>query len=373
MDSLTQACLGGTIGGIVLGRRLGRKSVIAGALLATLPDLDSFIDYGNAVTNYTYHRSFSHSLLVLTVVATLLAFALSRWRRTRKYASLRRWWWFCMLVLITHPLLDAFTTYGTQLLWPLTLPPIAWKTIFIIDPLYTLPLLIASIIFLIRGYAPRALKIGLGLSCAYLMFTVGAKAYVLERVTTTLAQHHVPGHDLMIQPTPFNTLLWRVTMIEGKRQREAFVSLFDAGIPPRFDTYTRHAELAAPALSFDAGQRLSWFAGPFLRYGIEDNRLIVSDIRMGLPGAYSFSFAVAERDTHNQWLQISAAQRPASYPNAATLKLLMKRIIDPHALCPGDISSAALLIEPLSNSAAAKLPPCQTDDTHQFNASPHPS
>ena len=75
MDSLTQAALGGALGGAVLGSRLGRGAIVGGALLATLPDLDVLIDYGDAVANFSEHRGFSHSLLVLAPLATLLAWA----------------------------------------------------------------------------------------------------------------------------------------------------------------------------------------------------------------------------------------------------------------------------------------------------------
>ena len=153
MDSITQAALGGALGGAVLGHRFGRAAVVAGALLGTLPDMDVLIDYGDAVANFSQHRGFSHSLLVLVPLAVVLAALLSRWQRS---VSFRRWLTFTGAILITHPLLDAFTTYGTQLLWPLG-PPVAWHTIFIIDPLYTLPLLVAVIIVLVRPPAIRAL------------------------------------------------------------------------------------------------------------------------------------------------------------------------------------------------------------------------
>ncbi|CAN0603014.1 unnamed protein product, partial [Ectocarpus sp. 12 AP-2014] len=129
VDSVTQAALGAAIGGAVLGRRLGRKAIFIGALVGTLPDLDVVLDYGDAVANITEHRGFSHSLFVLTGLATLMALLCARFGPARDI-SLRRWWSFFALILITHPLLDALTTYGTQLFWPLDLPPVAWPIIF---------------------------------------------------------------------------------------------------------------------------------------------------------------------------------------------------------------------------------------------------
>src|SRR5690606_40677283 len=108
MDSITQAVLGASIQGALLGRWQGRKALLYGAILGTLPDLDVVLDYGDAVANMTYHRGFSHSLLVLSVVSVLLAWAVRRFRPHPEYSGVRLW--FCIwLILITHVLLDAFT------------------------------------------------------------------------------------------------------------------------------------------------------------------------------------------------------------------------------------------------------------------------
>src|SRR5690554_2444127 len=155
MDSITQAVLGASVQGALLGRWQGRKALLYGAALGTLPDLDVVIDYGDAVADMTYHRGFSHSLLVTAAVSVLLAWLVRRYRPHPGYSGMRLWlsiW----LVLTTHVLLDAFTTYGTQLFWPLTTPPVAISSIFIIDPLYTLPLLLAVIGGLAIGLQKRA-------------------------------------------------------------------------------------------------------------------------------------------------------------------------------------------------------------------------
>ncbi|RKQ96859.1 inner membrane protein [Kushneria sinocarnis] len=338
MDSVTQACLGGTIGGAVLGRQLGRRALVAGAALATLPDLDSFLDFGDAVADYTYHRSFSHSLLVLTGVATLLAALLSRWRRTRAI-GFRHWWWFCALILLTHPLLDAFTTYGTQLLWPIPSPPVAWKTIFIIDPLYTLPMLIALVVGLIRGAPRRASIIGLGLATLYLAFTVGARAEIMARLAPQLAERGLDDQAVMVQPAPLTSLLWRVTVIDDERQLEGMISLFDEADELRLDSFSRSTELAPASLEFAAGRRLAWFAGPFRRYDVVDDRLVVTDTRMGMPGHHFFAFAIARRpDPAAPWQAMPARSADSSSISMAMLQTLLQRILDPDAFCPADLA-----------------------------------
>ena len=141
MDSLTQFLLGATIGEAVAGKRMGRSAAWIGGVLATVPDLDVFIQMPDDVSAFTYHRGASHSLILLGIAAPLIAWALSRWLPARM-RDFRVWLWVCLLALLTHPLLDAMTVYGTQLLWPLTEYPFAVGSMFIIDPVYSLPLLL---------------------------------------------------------------------------------------------------------------------------------------------------------------------------------------------------------------------------------------
>nr|WP_298412249.1 metal-dependent hydrolase [uncultured Halomonas sp.] len=336
MDSLTQACLGAAVGGAILGRHLGRKSLLAGAMLGTLPDLDVIIDYGDAVANYTYHRGFSHSLLVLSALAMVLALLSARFI-TRWDISLKRWGFFYGACLLTHPLLDAFTAYGTQLLWPLDVPPTSWSSIFIIDPLYTLPLFVAVIYVLIRGYRPRALTWGLALSSAYLVFSLGAKWTIDARVEPVLAQRGLEDAPRLVQPTPFNTLLWRVTVVDGSDYQEALVGLFDTR-EALFEGFPRGASLEDAALNTASGQRLRWFAGPFLSYRTqmkdEAAGLIATDLRLGMSGFHPFSFLLAER-LDEGWTATVATGIPERSAGTDALALLARRVFSPGLrLCP---------------------------------------
>ena len=199
-------------------------------MLGTLPDLDVVIDYGDAVADMTYHRGFSHSLFVLTGVALLLTWLTRRFRHNPGYSS-QRLFLTIWLVLITHPLLDSFTSYGTQLFWPLTPIPTAWSSIFIIDPLYTVPLLIAvalGLLFGLRDKAAKAPALALLVSSLYLASTLGGKYMAEQRVEAELARQGIQAQQLFSTPTPFNSLLWRVIVLDGEDYHEALVSWFDA-------------------------------------------------------------------------------------------------------------------------------------------------
>lgn len=350
MDSVTQAALGAAIGGAVLGRRLGRKAILIGALVGTLPDLDVVLDYGDAVANITEHRGFSHSLFVLTGLATLMALLCARFAPARDI-SLRRWWIFFTLILITHPLLDALTTYGTQLLWPLDLPPVAWPIIFIIDPLYTLPLLIALGIALVSKRIPKACAWGLAISSIYLVMAAGAKTLVEQRLAPVLAEQGLNEAPLLIQPSPFNIVLWRATVIDGDRYYESLISVFDGDHVPRLEPLIRNAGLEEAALAGHQGERLAWFAGPFLRYETRQlngqQTLIATDIRLGFPGYHPFSFTLATFED-DRWAPVAVSEEltsPRDLRIETLARLAARATGDKAALCASDFVAPEWIAE----------------------------
>src|SRR5690606_25112512 len=132
MDSLTQIVLGAAVGEAVLGRKVGNKAMLYGAIAGTIPDLDTFASYfTDTVTAIEIHRGFTHSILFSVLFAPLFGMLISLWE---KRAGWRDWSWLMFWGLFTHPLLDSFTTWGTQLFWPVDIK-LAFKTIFVIDPL----------------------------------------------------------------------------------------------------------------------------------------------------------------------------------------------------------------------------------------------
>lgn len=311
MDSLTQAVLGATIQGALLGRWQGRRALLYGAILGTLPDLDVLIDYGDAVADMTYHRGFSHSLLVLSALALLITLLARRLRPNPGYST-RRLFLAIWLALITHPLLDAFTSYGTQLLWPIPVPPVSWSSVFIIDPLYTLPLLTAVIVGLLRDLRerPQWLAVSaLGLSSLYLAFTVAGKWMAEQKVEQVLAQRGIQAEQLFSTPTPFNSLLWRVIVIDGADYHETLVGWLDDK-PPQLQRIPRGSALATPLRHSPQHARLAWFTQDVLRYDQIGDQLIVTDLRLGMTGYHPFRFIFAER-RDGRWQPLSSVERLA--------------------------------------------------------------
>ena len=337
MDSLTQAALGASLAGAVAGKTLGRSVLLTGAVLGTLPDLDVVIDYGTAVANFTQHRGFSHSLFVLAPLAVTLAWLLWRWK---PQLSFQRWLALTGLILITHPLLDAFTTYGTQLFWPIG-PPVAVSSIFIIDPLYTLPLLAGCLFFLARPPAKTAIVAGLAVSTLYLGWSVLAQQVMTQRVQPALAAAGLENPDLLVQPMPFSTLLWRATALQGDQRVEIVTGFLDGDTPLNLEYFPRRPELASEVSDLPEARRLEWFTRGFLDYDQAGDRITATDIRLGIPGAHPFTFVLATRN--GSGIDPTASFRTPRPPvSSEALGLLWSRMIaETPVLCLASLSSPA--------------------------------
>ena len=313
MDSITQIVLGASVAAAIAPAGHRRAALLAGAALGTLPDLDVFIVNAlteNPVERMTWHRGFSHSLLMLPLIGTFI-WALFRWRPGFRVAQApMRWFWAIQLALITHPLLDAFTDYGTQLWWPLRPPPAMWSSVFIIDPLYTLWLLGACAVawFLReRRGAQRALVVGLLVSSAYLGWSLLAKSIVERDAERSLVAMGLADAPRFSVPMPFNTLLWRVVamtpdgFVEGERSVVA-----DRGSMV-FRRYTSDRDAFSAVSSWPIVRELAWFNHGFMKAEVRDGRLVLSDLRMGAEPDYTFRFLLARRDG-DRWVPIPIEQ-----------------------------------------------------------------
>ncbi len=308
MDSVTQAVLGASVAYVVGGRVLGTRALAIGAIVGSLPDLDVLVPYEDAVENFTYHRSWSHSYLVLSAVAVCLALSFRAWFQHRRM-SFRHAFLMLWLVLVTHPLLDSFTVYGTQVFWPVSDFPVAWGTIFIIDPLFTLPMLISIVIVWkrdrriprlmnaakSRGACLTTMRLGLGISVGYLLLTVALFCYVTTSVQPAFAAQGIDRERYMVLPAP-GSVLWRVIGRQSDHYLEGFHSLSKPDRELRFMYFETQDELLEPLTDYEPVERLKWFTRGFYATNLESEAVIVSDLRMGVEAQYVFRFEVGRYD-----------------------------------------------------------------------------
>jgi inner membrane protein len=239
----------------------------------------------------------------------------------------RRWLAAILLALLTHPLLDAHTAYGTQLFWPSSAVPASWATMFIIDPLYTLPLLAGMIAILVRPAsrcAGRWLAAGLILSTLYVGWSWTAKALVTANARHTLAPRGLENAPMFVTPAPLNTLLWRVVVRTPDGHLEGLDSVVADDGEIEFTFHPSENAALAQAANVPAAARLQWFADGFVSASLEGDTLLVSDLRMGQHPNYVFRHAVARRGNPH-WQEIEP-ERIATRMRTNFLATLWQRI-----------------------------------------------
>ncbi len=362
MDSLTQIALGAAVGEATLGKKIGNRALLWGAVGGTIPDLDVLSNlFLNDIEALAFHRGITHSLTFAVVVPFLLGFLVHRLyagglyrRRAFKWTAALLWWgvyallslgvcsflwringafpsvlggmfvlggvflvwkvyrgylnkdlaevgvgyrdwvWLLFWAIVTHPLLDCFTVYGTQFFQPFSDYRVAFNFIAVVDPLYTLPLLLGVIVVsrIRRNPALRKKVIwtGLGLSTAYMAFCWFHKEQMNHRFAAALEEQGISAERCMTSPTILNNFLWQ-GLAEGDTAYHYGTFTFlapEKGLSPLV-SIPKNRELAQTIASSPEFETLTWFSKGFWNV-VErpDGRLQFNDLRFGsLSGDFS--------------------------------------------------------------------------------------
>ena len=172
MDPVSQGVLGASVPQAISRKKHLVAASLFGALSGMAPDLDSLIRSNTDPLLYLeYHRQFSHSLFFIPIGSLICALVFYFLFARRWEISFKLTYLFCLLGYATHGLLDACTSYGTELLWPFSNERFVWNNISIVDPIFTLPLL-TLVILGVRRHNPVFGKVALGWALAYLSLGV---------------------------------------------------------------------------------------------------------------------------------------------------------------------------------------------------------
>ena len=326
MDSVSQLALGAAVGVAVMGGRTRPwKAALWGGVCGTIPDLDAFVEHADPILTMTLHRAETHALAWLTLLSAPLAPVIARLTGDLNARGLWRWWLATWLALVTHPLLDTMTVYGTRIALPFSSHPYGVGSIFIIDPLYTLPLLVGVIAALV---SPRGLRwnlAGLLISTAYLAWSFAAQQYVSEVARDAVHAQAIPAERVLVTPTAFNTVLWRVLVVTPDAYHEGFHSLLDEDLDLKFDRFERGSELYQPLRDYDRMARVAEFSRGFFAMSEVERRVIARDLRMGQEPNYVFSFVVGRR-AGDEIVPVPPVSVPVSRDADRTLRWIWERL-----------------------------------------------
>ena len=306
MDSLTQIVLGAAVGEAVLGKKVGNKAVLYGAIAGTIPDLDTFVGaFTDTVTAIEIHRGFSHSIVFALLFAPVFGYLISRIER-RSPADWQDWTLLMFWGLFTHPVLDAFTTWGTQLFWPLD-TRLAFKNIFVIDPLYTLPFLVFLIMAMRKKKNdPKRTKynnLGLIVSSTYLLITLFFKSVAYFQFGESLEKQGIFYERMETRPAPLNSILWNANV----EVEDAFLigdySLFDdPGEIIRFRSHPKNHHYLGELRDHPKIQQLVDITNGWYTLSMKEDILHLNDLRFGQinpsdpDSPFTFSYKLIEED-----------------------------------------------------------------------------
>jgi inner membrane protein len=327
MDSLSQIVLGAAVGNQVLGKKIGNKAILYGAIIGTIPDLD--VLYGkflDPLTATDIHRGFSHSTLFFLFLSPILGWILQKVAHKNgvnfKEATL-----FSFLILQTHSLLDLFTTWGTQLLWPLE-TRFSLQSIFVIDPLYTLPFLLFLILSMKKSRLDQKRRFwnrtGLIVSTSYLFFTLLVQSIVLQKFEKQLDLNKISYQEIVVKPSPFNIILWTTNVKVENGYYIGDYSFFDTK-PIQFQFIPTQNELISNIEDAAVIEQLKRISEGWYCITQKENQLLFNDLRFGLMNAdkndmqFSFSYHITEEKG-----EIKAVELPNK--NRAQAKKLLGKL-----------------------------------------------
>lgn len=297
MDTVTQMALGAVIGQAIGHKRLGPKAAVYGALGGLIPDLD--VLYANQLSPYgdwLYHRHITHSIFFAPIVAPLLGWL--TWTIHKKIPGDYKFFaWIWFFAILTHPLLDTLTVYGTQLLAPFSDRRFVISAVSIIDPIYTLPLFIALFLPAARYFRDRAngvAQIVLVITTMFLGYCWYLNGKAEKIVTAQLAEQAITPVKVEVYTTIFQPWLRRAVvreMIDGHEWlRVGFVSTLNPQ-PIKWACLEQNGyRYKDMILKTEAGRLFNWFSGDELSFARRGDTVIAMDARYGIPGDSTFGF-----------------------------------------------------------------------------------
>ena len=284
MDSLTQIVLGAAAGEAVLGKKVGNKAMLYGAIAGTIPDLDTLVGkFLDPLTAIEIHRGLSHSIVFSVLMAPILGWLVSEIHK-KAVATWKDWSWLFFWGLLTHPLLDAHTTWGTQFFWPFDLR-LAYQNIFVVGPLYTLPFLVFLILAmrLPRASAKRKKynRLGLIVSSAYMILTLILKGVSYQKFTDALDAQNIKYTEIDTRPAAFNTILWYANVDVGDAYLLGDYSFFDTK-PITFKRIAKNRDALGKYENSKIVQRLAKIAEGWYAIEEREQHLFFNDLRFGV-------------------------------------------------------------------------------------------
>lgn len=399
MDSLTQITLGAAVAEVVAGKKLGNRAMIWGAIAGTIPDLDILGNFFmNGIEALAFHRGISHSFFFAIVLSLILGQLVPKIYASKYHRYVGFFCWTSLLILIyafiysqvfkehfdigkfliltlpavgiayllqgryfrksvespnissalwtklffwsivTHPILDCFTTYGTQIFLPFSNYRVSFNNISVVDPIYTVPFLLTIIIasFYSRNslFRQRLVWAGITVSSIYMVLTIGNKLRINSIFNNTLVENGIAFDKYLTSPSILNNVLWYGCAMTKDTIHFGFYSLLDKEKKFQLMSMPIHEDWLQPASDDKVINTLKWFSnGYYSVIRTKAGSLQFNDMRYGNFSEgliderdFIFRFEIEKNGNTGKYELINEHQGPPDYDRKAMMIRLWSRI-----------------------------------------------
>lgn len=333
LDPLTHSAVGAVVAGIFAGNKEGSRAPLYGALAGALPDIDIIPTlFMDPLAKIEWHRGFTHSILFALLIALSIGYLIHITLKKKHVTDSFIVWFFVLLsAILAHILIDCLTTYGTRIFLPFSDYRVALGTIAVVDPLFTLPIILSALSFFAIKNNARLKRImfmtGIFIGSAYLAATVVNKLYIDTVFTTSLKNQKVEFSRLMTSPMPFSNILW-LGIAEGKDcYYTGYYSILDRDDAIIFSMDKKNHDYINGLTGYNSIKNLINFARDYYSVDVKQGELVFNDLRYGSfasGGAkkeYMFSYIIKNNDG-----RLKIVRKVHSRVTPDTLKILIKRI-----------------------------------------------
>jgi len=322
------------MGDLIAGKKIGKRAMLYGALLQSIPDIDFIASFWlDPVNDLVAHRGITHSLLFAVCITPLMAFIAKKLRH-KNDLSYPFWNMFFISEILIHLLLDAFNAYGTGWFEPFDHVRVSFHAIFVADPMFSILPGIAFVVLLIKRWddlSRRKWAYASLIYCfAYLIISLFNKDHVDKDVRNIAHSKHITTDHFLSTPTPLNNLLWFIAIPSGDGFYIGYRSVFDRSRDMELRYVQRNDSLINNFNDSTSVKLLKQFSqGYYTAEYYSKDTLVFNDLRFGqeagwinLENPFAFHFYLDHTDDNALVVQRGRFARWDKH----SLKMMWKKI-----------------------------------------------
>lgn len=285
MDTITHIVLGACIGEISVGRKVGRKALLLGAIAQSFPDIDFLAaTWQDTTHSLLTHRGITHSFLFAGMVAVAMPFFLIKIKKLSG-VTWQQWSIFLLIQLLIHIFLDAFNNYGVGWLEPFSHYRVSFNAVYVADPFLSIWPGIAFLVLIVLHLNSKKRRwwglFGIGMTTLYLVYASFNKLTTDAAINHTLNRQKISYNHYFTTPTPLNNWLWFVVAANDSGFYVGYRSVFEGQKPIAFEYFPRNEKLLSAFPEKGDLARLKLFSQGYYTAEQWKDTIVFNDLRFG--------------------------------------------------------------------------------------------